>query len=94
LKHLPRSLDATAVGYGLAANLPELLTAAILLLTPLAFLFSTARNSRQLADRLALALAWPCFLSWRCCIPASISCSAASRRGHWPKGVHRWLARA
>jgi predicted branched-subunit amino acid permease len=49
-------LVATALGYVLAANLPELLAAAILLLTPLAFLFSTARNSRQLVDRLALAL--------------------------------------
>jgi predicted branched-subunit amino acid permease len=49
-------LVATALGYGLAANLPELFGAAILLLTPLAFLLSTARNCRQLADVLALAL--------------------------------------
>ena len=41
-------LIATAIGYGLAANLPQLFAAAILLLTPLAFLFSTARNCRQL----------------------------------------------
>ncbi|MEP6562627.1 MAG: hypothetical protein ABJD68_16325, partial [Nakamurella sp.] len=47
---------ATTVGYGLAANLPELFAAAILLLTPLAFLLSTARNCRQLADILALVL--------------------------------------
>jgi hypothetical protein len=32
------------------------LASAILLLTPLAFLFSTARNSRELADVLALVL--------------------------------------
>ena len=49
-------LVATAAGYVLSANLPELLAAGILLLTPLAFLFSTARNSRQLVDRLALLL--------------------------------------
>jgi predicted branched-subunit amino acid permease len=49
-------LTATAIGYGLAANLPPLLGAAILLLTPLAFLLSTARNCRQLSDVLALAL--------------------------------------
>ena len=47
---------ATALGYGLAANLPELFGAAILLLTPLAFLLSTARNCRQFADVLALLL--------------------------------------
>src|SRR5690349_21055835 len=46
-------LVATALGYGLAANLPEMFGAAILLLTPLAFLLSTARNCRQLADVLA-----------------------------------------
>jgi predicted branched-subunit amino acid permease len=49
-------LVATAIGYGLAANLPPLLGAAILLLTPLAFLLSTARNCRQLSDAAALAL--------------------------------------
>ncbi len=49
-------LAATALGYGLAANLPPLFAAAILLLTPLAFLLSTARNCRQLSDVLALAL--------------------------------------
>src|SRR3954453_13908731 len=49
-------LAAAPVGYGLAANLPPLLGAAILLLTPLAFLLSTARNCRQLSDVLALVL--------------------------------------
>src|SRR6478736_7051523 len=47
---------ATRIGYGLAANLPQLFAAAILLLTPLAFLLSTARNCRQLSDILALVL--------------------------------------
>jgi predicted branched-subunit amino acid permease len=49
-------LVATTIGYSLAANLPPMFGAAILLLTPLAFLLSTARNSRQLADVLALVL--------------------------------------
>ncbi len=50
------TLTATAIGYGLAAELPELFAAAILLLTPLAFLLSTARNCQHLADVLALVL--------------------------------------
>src|SRR5437660_1028080 len=49
-------LTATALGYGLAANLPQLFAAAILLLTPLAFLLSTARNCKQISDILALVL--------------------------------------
>src|ERR1700738_1911167 len=49
-------LCATIAGYGLAANLTQTFAAAILLLTPLAFLFSTARNSREIADVVALAL--------------------------------------
>ena len=49
-------LTATITGYELAANLSRTLAAAILLLTPLAFLFSTARNSRTLADMLSLVL--------------------------------------
>jgi len=49
-------LSATIIGYELAANLSRTFAAAILLLTPLAFLFSTARNSRELADVRALVL--------------------------------------
>lgn len=49
-------LVATTVGYALAASLSPLLGAAILMLTPLAFLFSTARNCREPADFVALAL--------------------------------------
>jgi predicted branched-subunit amino acid permease len=49
-------LCATVIGYELAAHLSQTFGAAILLLTPLAFLFSTARNSRELADILALGL--------------------------------------
>jgi predicted branched-subunit amino acid permease len=49
-------LTANTVGYFLAANLTQTLGAAILLLTPLSFLFSTARNSREVADVVALVL--------------------------------------
>jgi predicted branched-subunit amino acid permease len=44
------------IGYYLAAELPPLLAGALLFLTPLAFLMSTARNARQMMDKLALAL--------------------------------------
>lgn len=50
------AVTATAVGFGLAARLPTLLTAGLLFLTPVSFLVSTARNARMLVDRLALAL--------------------------------------
>ena len=49
-------LIATVIGYELAANLTPTFSSAILLLTPLSFLFSTARNSKELADVLALGL--------------------------------------
>lgn len=44
------------VGYYLAARVPPLLAAALLFLTPISFLMSTVRNSRQFIDRLAFAL--------------------------------------
>jgi predicted branched-subunit amino acid permease len=47
---------ATTLGYLLAANLPPLFAAAILMLTPLAFLLSTAQNCKQHSDILALVL--------------------------------------
>lgn len=43
-------------GYYLAAGLPPLLAGGLLFLTPMSFLISTARNARQMMDRLALAL--------------------------------------
>ena len=49
-------MAATAIGYQLAASLPQLFAAAILMLTPLAFLLSTARNCKQVSDVLALVL--------------------------------------
>lgn len=47
---------STMIGYNLAATLPPLFGAAVLFLTPISFLLTTATNSRLLIDRLALAL--------------------------------------
>jgi predicted branched-subunit amino acid permease len=47
---------ATAAGYSLSVMLPFVLTAALLLLTPLAFLLSLVGNVRTLGDKLALGL--------------------------------------
>jgi predicted branched-subunit amino acid permease len=44
------------VGYYLAAGLPPLFAAGLLFLTPLSFLYSTARNAREMMDKLALVL--------------------------------------
>lgn len=44
------------VGFYLAAGLPPLLAGTLLFLTPMSFLTSTVRNSRQLVDRLAFGL--------------------------------------
>jgi predicted branched-subunit amino acid permease len=52
--YLFSAMISTVAGYYLAAQLPVLLTAALLFLTPMAFLVSIARNSRNLGDRLAL----------------------------------------
>jgi predicted branched-subunit amino acid permease len=60
------SLCANTIGYFLAANLSQTFASAILLLTPLAFLFSTARNSRSLP------------MWWRWC---SVFCSIRWRPG-------------
>lgn len=46
----------TVAGFFLAGSLPLPLAAALLFLTPLSFLLSTAGNARTLADRAALAL--------------------------------------
>jgi predicted branched-subunit amino acid permease len=46
----------TVLGYYLAGSLPALLTAGVLFLTPMSFLISTVRNSKLLAERLALGL--------------------------------------
>jgi len=88
-------LVATTVGYGLAANLPELFAAAILLLTPLAFLLSTARNCRQLADVLALVLGlalalFPLTAMLHTGVDILISGVSAGTIAY---GVHRWRRR-
>jgi predicted branched-subunit amino acid permease len=44
------------VGFYLSSELPPLLAGAMLFLTPMSFLMSTARNARTLIDRLALLL--------------------------------------
>jgi len=56
LPALHRSLSLSYTSAGLLTSLPVLLSAALLFLTPLSFLMSSARNSRALSDRLALAL--------------------------------------
>ena len=83
------SPTATVIGYQLAANLPQILAAAILLLTPLAFLLSTARNCRQLADVAALAL-FPLVSQLHTGVDILISGVSAGTIAY---GVHRWRNR-
>jgi predicted branched-subunit amino acid permease len=54
--YMGTAITAGFVGFYLAAGLPSLLAGVLLFLTPMAFLCSTARNARQLVDRLALGL--------------------------------------
>ncbi len=83
-------LAATTIGYGLAANLPQLFAAAILLLTPLAFLLSTARNCRELSDVLALVLGLALFpLAAKLHSGVDILISGVSA-GTIAYAVHRW----
>src|SRR5712671_8016338 len=87
-------LSATALGYGLAANLPQLFAAAILLLTPLAFLLSTARNCRQISDILALVLGlalYPLAATLHTGVDILISGISA---GSIAYGAHWWRERA
>ena len=84
------SAIATAVGFGLAANLPPLLSAGILALTPLTFLLSTARNAHRLVDKLALALGlalYPLFSILNTGVEIFISGVMAGTIAY---GVHRW----
>jgi len=87
-------LTATTVGYTLAANLPPTLAAAILLLTPLAFLLSTARNAKHLVDALALVLGlalYPLVAMLHTGVDILISGLSA---GTIAFGVHWWRGRA
>jgi predicted branched-subunit amino acid permease len=87
-------LVATTLGYGLAANLPPLFAAAILLLTPLAFLLSTARNCRQISDVVALVLGLALFpLVSRLHTGVDILISGVTA-GTIAYGVHWWRERA
>ena len=86
-------LVATAIGYEMAAKLPQIFAAAILLLTPLAFLLSTARNCKQISDMLALALGlalYPVVARFNTGIDVLISGMAA---GSIAYGVHWWRER-
>ena len=85
---------ATTLGYGLAANLPPLFAAAILLLTPLAFLLSTARNCREISDILALVLGialFPLVSMLHTGVDILISGVTAGTIAY---GVHWWRERA
>ena len=87
-------LPATVVGYELAANLSQTLASAILLLTPLAFLFSTARNSRELSDVAALVLGlllYPLFALMDSGLDVLLSGMVAGTVAY---GIHRARARA
>jgi len=86
-------LIANVIGYLLAANLPQLFGAAVLLLTPLAFLLSTARNCRELADIVALALGlalYPLVALFQTGVDVLISGVAAGTIAY---GVHRFRRR-
>jgi hypothetical protein len=48
------ALAGTFAGFELASKLPALFAATVLFLTPMSFLVSVARNSRDLLDKLAL----------------------------------------
>jgi predicted branched-subunit amino acid permease len=53
---LVAALGGSIAGFHLAASLPALMNAALLFLTPMSFLVSTARNAKAPADRMALGL--------------------------------------
>ncbi len=50
------AVSAGFFGYYLAAELPPLFAGALLFLTPISFLVSTARNARAMMDKVALVL--------------------------------------
>jgi predicted branched-subunit amino acid permease len=86
-------LIATTLGYQLAANLPQLFAAAILMLTPLAFLLSTARNCKQVSDILALVLGlalFPAVSMLHTGVDVLISGMSAGTIAY---GVHWWRER-
>ncbi len=54
--YMMAAVGAGFIGYYLAAELPPLLAGALLFITPMAFLISTARNAREMVDKLAFVL--------------------------------------
>lgn len=87
------SMIAATLGFGLAANLPPILAAAVLALTPLTFLLSTARNARVLVDKLALGLGlalYPLVSMMQTGVDILISGVTA---GSIAFGVHLWRKR-
>jgi len=54
--YMVTAVSAGFVGFYLAAGLPTLFAGALLFITPLSFLVSTARNARAMVDRLAFVL--------------------------------------
>ena len=54
--YMATALAAGFVGFYLAASLPPVLAGGLLFVTPLSFLCTTARNARQILERLALVL--------------------------------------
>jgi len=87
-------LTSTTIGYVLAANLSDMLAAGILMLTPLAFLFSTTRNSRELSDVVALVLGllfFPLAAMLDSGLDILLSGVAAGTIAY---GVHRWRRHA
>lgn len=54
--YMSAAVSAGLLGFYLAAELPKLFAGALLFLTPMSFLASTARNARIMMDKLALLL--------------------------------------
>jgi predicted branched-subunit amino acid permease len=54
--YMATALAAGFIGFYLAASLPPVLAGGLLFVTPLSFLCTTARNARQILERLALVL--------------------------------------
>ena len=83
----------SVIGYYLAASLSGLLTAALLFLTPMSFLVSTARNSTWLSDRIALGLGLivgPLLAIGKVELDLMWTGLLAGTAGY---GIHRWRGR-
>lgn len=88
------SCIAVTIGYLLAANLPPLLSAGVLALTPMTFLLSTARNAQRLVDKLALALGLALFPLVQLLHTGVDIMISGLTAGTVAYGVHRWRKRA